>query len=46
VKLVYNVQNFVLAATKLALTYVRNVVGVLDLDDAITYRESINAQLL
>ena len=45
VKLVYNVQNFVLAATKLAQTNLRNVVGDLDLDDALTSREVINAQL-
>ncbi len=45
VKLVYNVQNFVLAATKLAQTNLRNVVGDLDLDDALTSRETINAQL-
>jgi len=45
VKLVYNVQSFVLAATKLAQTNLRNVVGDLDLDDALTSRETINAQL-
>jgi len=45
VKLVYNVQNFVLAATKLAQTNLRNVVGDIDLDDALTSREVINAQL-
>ncbi|HSF84520.1 MAG TPA: SPFH domain-containing protein [Acidimicrobiia bacterium] len=45
VKLVYNVQNFVLAATKLAQTNLRNVVGDLDLDNALTSRETINAQL-
>lgn len=45
VKLVYNVQNFVLAATKLAQTNLRNVIGDLDLDDALTSREVINAQL-
>ncbi|MDQ3782175.1 MAG: SPFH/Band 7/PHB domain protein [Actinomycetota bacterium] len=44
-KLVYNVQNFVLAATKLAQTNLRNVVGDLQLDDALTSRETINAQL-
>jgi regulator of protease activity HflC (stomatin/prohibitin superfamily) len=45
VKLLYNVQNFVLAATKLAQTNLRNVVGDLDLDNALTSRERINAQL-
>ena len=45
VKLVYNVQNFVLAATKLAQTNLRNVIGDLDLDSALTSREIINTQL-
>ena len=45
VKLVYNVQNFVLAATKLAQTNLRNVVGDLDLDGALTSRDLINSQL-
>ena len=45
VKLKYNVANFVLAATKLAQTNLRNVVGDLDLDTALTSREIINAKL-
>ena len=45
VKLVYNVQNFVLAATKLAQTNLRNVIGDLQLDEALTSRDIINAQL-
>jgi regulator of protease activity HflC (stomatin/prohibitin superfamily) len=45
VKLVYNVQNFVLAATKLAQTNLRNVIGDLDLDSALTSRDLINLQL-
>ena len=44
-KLVYNVQNFVLAATKLAQTNLRNVIGDLQLDDALTSRDIINTQL-
>ena len=40
-----NVANFVLAATKLAQTNLRNVVGDLDLDTALTSREIINAKL-
>jgi len=44
-KLVYNVQNFVLAATKLAQTNLRNVIGDLQLDEALTSREVINTQL-
>ena len=45
VKLEYNVGNFVLAVTKLAQTNLRNVVGDLDLDAALTSREIINAKL-
>lgn len=45
VKLKYNVANFVLAATKLAQTNLRNVVGDLDLDTALTSRDLINAKL-
>ncbi len=45
VKLKYNVQNFIVAVTKLAQTNLRNVVGDLDLDSALTSREIINAKL-
>jgi len=45
VKLKYNVANFVLAVTKLAQTNLRNVVGDLQLDEALTSREVINAKL-
>jgi len=45
VKLKYNVQNFSLAVTKLAQTNLRNVVGDLDLDTALTSRDIINAKL-
>jgi regulator of protease activity HflC (stomatin/prohibitin superfamily) len=45
VKLQYNVQNFIVAVTKLAQTNLRNVVGDLDLDSALTSREVINAKL-
>jgi regulator of protease activity HflC (stomatin/prohibitin superfamily) len=45
VTLQYNVGNFILAATKLAQTNLRNVVGDLDLDAALTSREVINAKL-
>jgi regulator of protease activity HflC (stomatin/prohibitin superfamily) len=45
VKLTYNVGNFILAVTKLAQTNLRNVVGDLDLDAALTSREVINAKL-
>ncbi len=45
VKLAYNVRNFIIAATKLAQTNLRNVVGDMDLDDALTSRETINTEL-
>ena len=45
VKLAYNVANFILAATKLAQTNLRNVIGDLDLDSALTSREKINTEL-
>ena len=45
VRLIYNVTNFYLAATKLAQTNLRNVVGELTLDESLTSRERINDQL-
>lgn len=45
VRVLYNVANFELAATKLAQTNLRNVIGGLTLDQSLTSRESINAQL-
>ena len=45
VKLKYNVANFILAATKLAQTNLRNVIGDLQLDEALTSRDVINTQL-
>ena len=44
-RLVYNVANFQLATTKLAQTNLRNVVGDMQLDDALTSRDTINAKL-
>jgi regulator of protease activity HflC (stomatin/prohibitin superfamily) len=44
-KLRYNVANFILAATKLAQTNLRNIIGDMDLDEALTSRETINTQL-
>ncbi len=44
-RLVYNVANFILAVTKLAQTNLRNVVGDMSLDDALTSREKINTEL-
>ncbi|MBI5230927.1 MAG: SPFH/Band 7/PHB domain protein [Coriobacteriales bacterium] len=45
VKLNYNVKDFYLAATKLAQTNLRNVVGEMQLDESLTSREKINATL-
>ena len=45
VKLVYNVANFIIAATKLAQTNLRNVIGDMDLDSALTSRDTINTEL-
>jgi regulator of protease activity HflC (stomatin/prohibitin superfamily) len=45
VRLKYEVANFILAATKLAQTNLRNIVGDMDLDNALTSRERINTQL-
>ncbi|MFW5867122.1 MAG: SPFH domain-containing protein [Armatimonadota bacterium] len=42
---VYNVTDFRLAAMKLAQTNLRNVIGDLELDETLTSRETINAQL-
>jgi len=41
----YEIANYVLAATKLAQTNLRNVIGELDLDACLASRDSINAQL-
>ena len=45
VKVKYNVANFYLAATKLAQTNLRNLIGDLALDESLTSRETINAKL-
>ncbi len=44
-RLVYNVANFILAVTKLAQTNLRNVIGDMDLDAALTSRDMINGAL-
>ena len=44
-KLKYAVGNFIIAVTKLAQTNLRNVVGDLQLDDALVSREVINSKL-
>ncbi len=45
VKVAYNVANFYLAATKLAQTNLRNLIGDLALDESLTSREVINTKL-
>jgi regulator of protease activity HflC (stomatin/prohibitin superfamily) len=44
-RLVYNVANFMLAVTKLAQTNLRNLIGDMQLDEALTSREKINTEL-
>ncbi|MDR1088482.1 MAG: SPFH/Band 7/PHB domain protein [Coriobacteriales bacterium] len=44
-KLIYNVTNFYMAATKLAQTNLRNVIGEMQLDESLTSREKINVTL-
>jgi len=44
-RLLYNIANFILAVTKLAQTNLRNLVGDLQLDQALTSRDSINTSL-
>jgi regulator of protease activity HflC (stomatin/prohibitin superfamily) len=45
IKVTYNVANFYMAATKLAQTNLRNLVGDLALDESLTSRELINSKL-
>lgn len=45
IKVTYNVANFYIAATKLAQTNLRNLVGDLALDESLTSREVINTKL-
>jgi regulator of protease activity HflC (stomatin/prohibitin superfamily) len=44
-RLVYNISNFILAVTKLAQTNLRNLVGEMTLDEALTSRDTVNARL-
>jgi regulator of protease activity HflC (stomatin/prohibitin superfamily) len=44
-RLIYNVANFILAVTKLAQTNLRNLIGDMQLDEALTSRDSINTNL-
>ncbi|MDR0890841.1 MAG: SPFH/Band 7/PHB domain protein [Endomicrobium sp.] len=45
VKVVYNIEDFAIAALKLAQTNLRNVIGDMELDSTLTSRENINTQL-
>jgi len=45
VKRTYNVTDFRLAAIKLAQTNLRNIIGDMELDEALTSRETINTRL-
>ncbi len=45
IKVTYNVANFYIAATKLAQTNLRNLIGDLALDESLTSREVINTKL-
>lgn len=44
-RLIYNVANFILAITKLAQTNLRNVIGDMSLDSALTSRDTVNVAL-
>src|SRR5690606_10107717 len=44
-RLMYNIANFFLAVTKLAQTNLRNVIGDMQLDAALTSRDKINTDL-
>jgi regulator of protease activity HflC (stomatin/prohibitin superfamily) len=44
-RLIYNVSNFMLAVTKLAQTNLRNVIGDMQLDEALTASAMVNARL-
>ncbi|MGH9209333.1 MAG: SPFH domain-containing protein [Acidimicrobiales bacterium] len=44
-RLIYNVANFLLAVTKLAQTNLRNVIGDMQLDEALTSRDKLNMEL-
>jgi regulator of protease activity HflC (stomatin/prohibitin superfamily) len=45
VRVIYNISNFQFAAIKLAQTNLRNIVGEMELDQTLSSREKINAQL-
>jgi regulator of protease activity HflC (stomatin/prohibitin superfamily) len=41
----YEISNYIMAATKLAQTNLRNIIGEMELDQSLTSRDRINAQL-
>ena len=41
----YEIANYIIAATKLAQTNLRNVIGELDLDSCLSSRDEVNSQL-
>src|SRR6201996_9520767 len=41
----YEIQNYILAVEQLTITTLRNVVGALNLEQALTSRDAINTQL-
>lgn len=41
----YEISNYIMAATKLAQTNLRNVIGEMELDHCLTSRDQINSQL-
>jgi len=45
IKVTYNVENYYVAATKLAQTNLRNLIGDMALDESLTSREVINTRL-
>ena len=44
-RLIYNVANFLMAITKLAQTNLRNVIGDMSLDNALTSRDNVNVTM-
>lgn len=45
VRSTYEIQHYIMAATKLAQTNLRNIIGEMELDQSLTSRDTINTQL-